>query len=633
MPPTPRRAIPLRPRPERRLPMLAFMTCVLAALTLSCYLGGLAIDARVAQPESFPALAEAEPPAYRSDGPRLLVCTEDATVFTERNEGVNYNDRIANERTYEDCLAEGHRDLASAVAAAEPGTNIAVLPGRYTVDETILVETADLQIEGLGDSPDDVQITARFNADFVLNGYATTGLYLKGIAFGQAGVAALRLAGVQGAALDTVSAFQSEDSGLLVEDSIGVALNACRATQADGAGIRIAFAQAEITGCEATGNSVGLEITGDNVNAVATANRLHGNATGLVVADTGTNAEITAADNLLYGNNAEYDRTAACGAEPAKRDWGSGVRCPDTVYPSGIGLLVAGATDTTATGNRIWNQQTAAIATWGAPGQATGLGGDRNAFTDNIFGIREDNQRERNRLDLWWDGVGVDNCFDEPQAHRTAPSVLPGCDSGVSRAFGDPLRTLKVWQCGIGGTEVPEGCDWYGAQFTSRIEFQAAVVFAAALLFLTGAGWLGAARSPNPPRAGQMTFSALGTGAGVMLFVLAVWSGRADYEALAISMWGFGWLLAGRSWYRCGARVFGSFTAMIGLAALLDAFDRGVRSLVIMPVSPAWIWLAMLPIWTLVVLGVAFGPRRREHEPAPVERTPVTARASDSFDW
>ncbi|GAA1689203.1 hypothetical protein GCM10009830_41000 [Glycomyces endophyticus] len=627
------------PRSDRRLAALALMTGILAVLVFTCYVGGTATEGRIAEPDPFPALpAAAEPPAYRDDGDLLLVCTADTEDFTERNAGVNYNERIGNERLQEDCLADGYRDLPTALADAAPGTRIQILPGHYTVDTAIVVDLPDLQIEGLGDSPDDIQITARFTAATVLTAHAASGLYLKGIAFGQARDAALRLTAVESAALVEVGAFQSDGAGLHIADSTGVALTDCRADTADTAGILIENSGADVTGCEATANTAGLEIRGTATTATATANRLHGNTTGLVITDTGPTAAVTATQNILYGNNTDhYHRlgTAACGDDPAARDWADGVLCPDRTYPSGVGILVADATGTTVTANRIWNQETAAVTAWGTPGHDPGLGGDRNTFTDNVYGEREDGARHRNRLDLWWDGTGVANCFDEPGTHRTTPAALPPCDgTDAARILGDPLRTLKARECGLQSTDdLSATCDWLGAQFTDRLEFQTAVAFAAALLFLAGAGWLAAARSPNPPRAGAMTFSAIATGCGALLFVLAVWSGRADYEALAVALWALGWLLAGRSWYRSGLRFLGGFTLAIGALALLDAVDRGVATLAPMPVAPAWLWIGLLPLWTLVALGAAFGPRRTPEPPTQIERTPVTAPANDRWDW
>ncbi|GAA2268642.1 hypothetical protein GCM10009853_022460 [Glycomyces scopariae] len=624
------------PGADRRLAALALMTGVLAVLVFTCYVGGTATESRIAEPDPFPALpATAEPPAFRDDGDLLLVCTADHEDFTERNAGVNYNERIGNERLQEDCLADGHRDLAAAIAAAQPGTRIQVLPGHYTTDTAIVVETTDLQIEGLGDTPDDVQIAARFSADTVLTAHAASGLYLQGIAFGQARGAALRLTAVESAALVEVGAFQSDGAGLHIADSTGVALTDCRADTADTAGILIENSGVDVTGCEATGNGAGIEIRGTATTATATANRLHDNTTGLVITDTGPTAEVTADDNVVYGNNTDdYHRLGTSACDPAERDWTDPALCPDRTYPSGVGILVADGTGTTVTGNRIWNQQTAAVAAWGTPGQETGLGGDRNTFSDNTYGEREDGARHRNRLDLWWDGTGVGNCFDEPRTHRTTPAVLPPCGTDTARVIGDPLRTLKAAECGLQSTDdLSRTCDWLGARFTDRLEFQAAVAFAAVLLFLAGAGWLGAARSPNPPRAGAMTFSAIATGCGALLFVLAVWSGRADYEALAVALWGFGWLLAGRSWYGSGVRFLGAFTVLIGALAVLDAVDRGIATLSPMPVAPAWLWIALLPLWTLFALGAAFGPRRVHDTPAPIERTPVTAPASDRWDY
>ncbi len=639
-------AVPPAPHAERRLAAAVFTAVALLALGGAALIGGIAAEGRTLHFASAGPPADGEPPAYSEDGPALLVCGDDADDFAERNEGVNYNQRIENERTYEDCLAGGHRDLASAInAVTEPGTRILVLPGHHTADEAALVDpaanpaVADLQIEGLGDGPEDVILSGGFTADTVLEARGATGLYLKGLTFGQSRESALLLTRVEGAALDAVAAVENGGNGLHIVDSLAVALTGCRAEAADIAGIAIENSNASITECESTGNLAGLLTTGGGAIDI-TANRLHGNTTGLAVTDTGAATDIAVTANRIYDNNIDhYSRlaTAACTADLADRDWSAGIVCPGRTLPRGIGILVADGNLVRVTENRIWNQDAAGIASWGTPG-LDGAGGDENTFAGNVFGIRDDGQQQRNRLDLWWDGVGADNCFNEPNLYRSAPAVLPGCGmvDQTSRIAGDPLRAFKTWHCGIGdaSTGVPEHCDWFGARFTDRLEFQMAVVFAAALLFLTSAGWLGAARSENPPRAGRMTFSALATGAGGLLLVLAVWSSRADYEALAIGLWGFGWILAGRSWRQCGMAVLGSFTGLIGATAVLDAIDRAVWTIAPLPLSPAWFWLALLPLWTLFALAAAFGPRRVEEEPPPpVERTPVTAPSHNRFDW
>ncbi|MFC3493423.1 right-handed parallel beta-helix repeat-containing protein [Glycomyces rhizosphaerae] len=633
--------MPPAPHAERRLAAAAFAAVAFLALGAAAFIGGIVADSRA--PSGLFDLVQwgpGAPPEYRDSGPTLLVCTGDAENFTAHNEGVNYNQRIENERTYEDCLAGGHRDLASAIAAAEPGARILILPGRYATDEPILIDGgADLQIEGLGDTPEDVLLTARFAADTVLEARDASMLYLKGFTVGQARENGLLLSGVEGAAVESVAAVQSGAYGLRVADSPTVSLTGCRAEAADTAGIAIEDSTATVDACEATGNLVGIHASGDH-DITLTANRVHGNTTGIVVTGAFEKGPLSAEANRLYDNNTDHYAnlgTAACTDGPAARAWDEAILCPGLTVPSGVGILVAGGVNGTYEANRIWNQQTAAIAIWGTPGLQDGLGSDGNRFADDTFGLRDDGQRQRNRLDLWWDGIGADNCFEEPNLGRTSPAVLPGCGvvDQTSRVYGDPLRALKHWQCGIGDASagVPEGCDWFGARFTDRIEFRAAVVFAASLLFLTGAGWLAAARAAEPPRAGRMTFSAMATGAGGLLLVLAVWSGRADYEALAIGLWGLGWLLAGRSWFHCGMRVLGSFTGLIGALAVLDAVDRAVWTIAPLPLSPAWFWLALLPLWTLLALSLAFGPRRGEEDPPPVERTPVTAPSHDRFDW
>ncbi|WP_205326104.1 nitrous oxide reductase family maturation protein NosD [Glycomyces sp. YM15] len=629
--------MPPAPHPQHRLATVVFAVIAFAAIALSCFAGGLAAEYRTVDLLDSGGFDGVEPPAYRESGPVLLVCGDDAEDFAERNDDVDLR-RVENQRLYEDCLASGHRDLASAVAAAEPGSRILVLPGRYDLAETLLLDgTADLQIEGLGDGPEAVLLSGGFALDTVLEARDATGIHLRNLTLGQARESGLLLDGVESVAVESVDVVQSGGHGLHVSGSRAVALTDCRATAADDAGIAVENSKATVEGCESTGSATGMLVSGSI--AVVDGNRLHGNTTGLAVTDTGPAPNVAVTGNLVYGNNTDhYDRlgTPACAADLADRDWSEGIVCPERTVPLGVGVLVADAARVSVTGNRIWNQEAAAIATWGTPGVYGGAG-DANTFAENIFGVRDDGRRERNRLDLWWDGTGSGNCFDEPNAFRTFPAVLPDCEdgAGASRISGEPLRALKVWRCGVGDAAagMPEGCDWFGARFTDRLEFQVAVVFTAALLFLTGAGWLAAARTEHPPRAGRMTFSAMATGAGGLLLVLAVWSGRADYEALAVGLWGVGWLLAGRSWRQCGMPFFGLFTGLIGAVAVMDAVDRAVWTLPFVPVSPAWIWSVSLPLWTLVALSLAFGPRRREEERPVVERTPVTAPAHDRWDW
>lgn len=586
-----------------------------------------------------PPAAAAEAPDYREDGPVLLVCTEDAQDFAERNDAVAYNQRIVNERLYEDCLEAGHRDLAGALDAVEaPGTRIQILPGRYDAAATVLVDgEADLQIEGLGDSPDDVHLSAGYTADAVIEAREATGLYLKGFTVGQGRETGLLLRGAAGAVLDGVRAVHNGGPGLHVADSTAVRLTGCRAEGNDGAGIDLEDSDAEAAECESTGNLIGLRERGGDV--VLESNRLHGNTTGLIVSGTGEGHRLEASGNLVFDNNADHYTgrdDGRCDAEPAQRDWTDGRRCPAESAPVGVGVLIDGGNDAALTGNHVWGQDAAAVMVWGAPG-ADDAGSHRNRFEDNTFGYRDDGQRSRNRLDVWWDGKGEGNCFTEPTAGHTTPAVLPACGRpGPERVLAEPVKAFKVWHCGTGSAEdgaLPAGCDWFGARFTDRLEVQAAVAFAAALLFLTGAGWFGAVRAPLPPPPMSMTFSAIATGAGALLLVLASWTGRSDYEALAIGLWGFGWALAGRSWFTAGLGAFGSFTALIGGLAVLDAVDRGLWTVPVVPVAPAWMWVVLLPVWVLLAIGAVFRPRVRERPRPPVQRTPATVPARDRFDW
>ena len=608
---------------------------VLLPVALSA-LAGIAAGALAA---GAPAAAQgAETPDYRDEGPYLLVCGDDDAAFAERNDQVAYNQRIVNERLYEECLDTGHRDLEAALEAVEaPRTRILMLPGRYTADRTVVVDGPEgLQIEGLGDSPDDVHLSVQYEDEAVVSARDATGLYLKGFSVGESRGAGLVLSGAAGAALDGVRAVRNGGHGLRVDDSSAVLVTDCRASGNDGAGVAVDDSDAEITGCESAENLIGLRESGGGDVALES-NRLHDNTTGLIVTGTAAGHRLEANGNDVFDNNADHYANLTggrCDLEPAQRDWSSGERCPSEAAPVGVGVLVAG-NDTDFTGNRVWGQRGAAFMVWGAPG-AGDASSHRNHFEDNELGYSDDGRRFRNRLDLWWDGKGDGNCFTEPTAGHTNPAVLPACeDTGPGRLLAEPLKAFKVWHCGTGTVEdgAPTGCDWFGAKFTDRLEVRTAVAFAAVLLFLTGMGWFGAARAPEPPPPMSMTFSAIATCLGALLLVLASWSDRSDYEALAIGLWGLGWILAGRSWFSAGLGLFGSFTALLGGLAIVDAVDRGVWTVPLLPIAPGWLWIALLPLWVLPVLGAVFRRRPVEQARPPVERTPVTAPARDRFDW
>src|SRR5687767_10249626 len=76
-------------------------------------------------------------PAYRTDGPRLLVCKQDRADFENRIAGFDPALRERNLTLFEACLADGYRHLQEAVDAAPPGTTIEVLPGIYREEPSL----------------------------------------------------------------------------------------------------------------------------------------------------------------------------------------------------------------------------------------------------------------------------------------------------------------------------------------------------------------------------------------------------------------------------------------------------------------------------------------------------------------
>ncbi|THV41829.1 right-handed parallel beta-helix repeat-containing protein [Glycomyces buryatensis] len=638
--------MPPQPRKPVRPVAIGTLTVLVAALGVAGF-AFLALPFLEGPPLSDPVVAREETalPEYRETGGYLLVCPSSAEDFAERNEGVEYNQRIVNERLWEDeCPSDGHASLGEAIAAVEEGAwRILVLPGHYSADQTIAVDhtTPGLQIEGLGDGPEDVQIAAGSGVGSVMEVSSPDQVYLTGFTLSGGAEDGLVVSGARGTVVDGVAATGNGVNGFAVHGD-GVDVRDCRAEDNGNVGIALQAAVGAVEGCESSGNRVGMRVNGD-VDLTVTGNRLHGNVTGLLVAGSNGSTALEATGNAIYDNNADHRAepgSDACTPELTEPGPGSdsssssgGVLCADLAAPAGVGVAIAGGRGNYFWGNHIWGQRSYAIAVW-SPLAEPAMG---NRFEDNTLGIRDDGQRARNRHDLWWDGAGEANCFTEPTALHTAPAAMPDCaDAGSDRVVGDPMRTFKTWHCGPGGLAggiVPDSCDWFGARQTERLEFQVGVLFAASLLFLTGAGWFAAARSPAPPPGGAMSFSAMATAAGALLMVLATWSGRADYEALAIGLWGVGWLLAGRSWSSAGLRALGAATSLIGALALVDSIDRGVWIIPAIPFSPAWTWLILLPLWVILAFAAIVKRHPQLYEGPEVERTPATAPARDSFDW
>jgi hypothetical protein len=77
-------------------------------------------------------------PAYRTDGPALLVCKTDGADFARRIAAFPTDVRARNQALFAECRRSGYRHLQAAVnAVRRPGTRILVLPGLYQEEPSL----------------------------------------------------------------------------------------------------------------------------------------------------------------------------------------------------------------------------------------------------------------------------------------------------------------------------------------------------------------------------------------------------------------------------------------------------------------------------------------------------------------
>src|SRR5699024_6623800 len=122
--------------------------------------------------------------------------------------------------------------------------------------------------------PEDIHLSVQYEAETVIEARGTTGLYLKGLTVGQSRGDGLLLHDVAGATLESVGAVHNGGYGLHATDSTALRLDDCHARGNDGTGIAIEDSNAEVTGCEAAGNLVGLRESGGG-EVTLESSRLH----------------------------------------------------------------------------------------------------------------------------------------------------------------------------------------------------------------------------------------------------------------------------------------------------------------------------------------------------------------------
>ena len=637
-------------------------------------------------------------PQYRTDGPRLLVCKSDRPDFERRIAAFPADLKAQNLALWEQCQRDGYRHLQEAVdAVREPNTRIAVLPGVYLEEPSLLPPVGEcanlparraqlgyqvlsyeqqvacphnqnlvaifgvenLQIEGTGAAPTDVVVDAQYQKLNAIRADRADGFYLRNLTAQKTTFNAVYILETDGFVIDKAIGRWNDEYGFLTfADDHGKYVD-CEAYGNGDSGVYPGAASninanrghdvpryaIEISNCYSHHNLLGYSGTaGDSVWAHD--NRFTENGAG-VSTDSAfpdhpgmPQNHATFERNDIGDNNVDYFRyvrDGTCAKPTPERGYEDGVVCQAVGIPTGVGILNPGGNYNIWRDNWIYGHDYAGtVLTW-VPGfvrnetswAAQFDTSHHNRVYGNRMGVSPTGEKRANRLDVWWDGQGRQNCWQS--VPRSEPLPVPRCGPGGApegggpvRAIAEPGKALKLYECNtfdLTKARIPGNCDWFGARGLERVEVQAATIEAVLLVAMAALLWwrrVGAGKPAGP--VGLAGLVAIAGGALVGVFGTA--SEGSVLTGLGLILLGDGWIALGWALRRRGSPGFGWFTVGLGVVAVLNGVDRWFWMLPWIPVPPTWIRILLEVVWLPWALILVIRSTLADRS-----RTPTTAEA------
>lgn len=408
-------------------------------------------------------------PAYRTDGPQLLVCKSDPVDFARRVAAFPADLKARNLALHAECRRSGYRHLQAAVDAARlPGTRILVLPGTYLEEPSLaapsgvcagvdaplssnrqyqvlsyeqqrdcphlqnlvaVIGKRDLQIEGTGASPLDVVVDAQYRKLNAIRADRADGFYLRNLTAQKTTFNAVYIMESDGFVIDRITGRWTDEYGFLTfaddhglytdceaygNGDSGVYPGAASNINAD-RGHRVDRYAIEIRSCYSHHNLLGYSGTaGDSVWA-------HDNVFTLNSAGVATDSAFPNHPgmpqnhakferNVIGDNNQDYYRyvrDGTCARPAGERGYERGVVCPAVGLPVGTGVLNPGGNYNIWRDNWVYGNEYAGFMTSWVPGFVRG---------DTAFGAQFDTSHHNrylgNRLGVTRTGAASPNGMD-----------------------------------------------------------------------------------------------------------------------------------------------------------------------------------------------------------------------------
>ncbi|MET9468979.1 right-handed parallel beta-helix repeat-containing protein [Streptomyces sp. NPDC006544] len=522
---------------------------------------------------------------------------------------------------------------------------------RHNQNLVAILGKTDLQIEGTGASRQDVVIDAKYQKLNAIRADKSNGIYFRNFTAQRTTFNSLYVLAGDGFVIDDVLTRWNDEYGFLTFASDHGLYKNCESYGNgdsgiypgsasdinDGRGYDVPRYSIEITGCRSHHNMVGYSGTaGDSV-------WVHDNEFDQNMGGASMDSAFPGHPglpqnhahferNLIHDNNADYYHFVAdgtCAKPPIERGYEQGTVCPQISMPPGTGIITAGGNWNLYENNWVYGHQRAGFFLSAVPAFIRGEEkwskqtdtSHHNRYAGNILGKDKSGASRPNGMDVWWDGQGRGNCWQQGPDGST-PGTLPECgerrgslSGGSARLAGEPVKLAQLLVCAdysAQARKLPSGCDWYGARGLQRVETQIALAVAAVLLLVGGLLWWRRLRTSRLATAATL----LGL-VGLVLDVAGSTMGLVAgfVPALALLCLGLWWggigvaLRPDRPWL---ARL----TLLLAALTLLDAFDKGVLMIPWIPLSPAWIRALAAVLWTLWAVIAAARPGPRGAAPA-----------------
>jgi hypothetical protein len=446
-------------------------------------------------------------PEYRTDGPTLVVCRPNTRHRIQAM--VTGDKRRENEELLSSCT---YNSVQAAVNRASNGYRILVMPGVYHEDRpippgceaiyenggalsyeqhrqcpnaqnliAILGDTdgdricdakCNIQIEGTGDTPNDVTFTPRDrNKLNVIRADRADGIYMKNFTVFDSDFNNIYVLETNGFRVDTIVSRYSREYGILSFTSDHGIYENCEASYSGdsgvypGSGPNARHGQPDVNGdvygiiirnCESHHNTIGMSGTAGN-GTWAHDNRFHHNATGVTTDSFAGGHPGMPQDNSKWSNNLIYsnnnnlftdDRDAYCRDTPWAQRERSKV-CPTFQVPVGTGHLIAGGNANIVEGNYIFdNWRRGTMLHW-VPATLRGEEdaartydtSANNKYLNNCMSTRPQDMDnvdfsvcegppDKNGVDFWWDEEEGQDCIEEQPGCVDTDSQFGNCWTG-----------------------------------------------------------------------------------------------------------------------------------------------------------------------------------------------------------